>query len=362
MIIENIARAYEATYTASERKLSGTHYTPDNVIGYIIEKTIDVGINCVDDFRQFRVIDPACGSGLFLLKAFDVICAARLKKDGVISPQVARAVLENCLYGIDIDAAAITAAQQSLLQKAEKFGVRHAKITSHFCTGDALDRWSIQWQSEKDNFVLYPHKEINGKVLPVDLNLFPHAKKYLHLHREKLASRTYLQEAGRRWYEIWVHQSPMDFSKIKIITPDISSTNRFALDRKGFFVNGTCFYIILKDQSLETNFAVLALLNSKLIEYFHKMTNGNVLYAKRFRYWSTYLSQYPVPKSLDSEHALVQKLADHARRLETLSLPNDIRELEDDIDRMVYNLFELSASEFNEIEATLKRNRLAQPE
>jgi hypothetical protein len=225
-----------------------------------------------------------------------------------------------------------------------------------------IDRWSIQWQREKDNFVLYPHKDAKGKLMPVDLNRFPYVKKYLQLHREKLASRSYLQDAGRQWYEIWVHQSPADFAKTKIITPDISSTNRFALDRKGFFVNGTCFYIILKDQSLETNFAVLALLNSKLVEYFHKMTSGNVLYAKRFRYWTTYLSQYPIPNALDSEPALVQKLADHARQLETLSSPNDISELEDGIDRLVYNMFELDTSEINEIEATLKRNRLVQPE
>ncbi|MDZ7362917.1 MAG: N-6 DNA methylase [candidate division KSB1 bacterium] len=630
MIIENMARAYEATYSASERKLAGTHYTPDNVIGYIIEKTIGAAIDCVDDFRQFRVIDPACGSGLFLLKAFDAICAARQKKEGVIRPHVARAVLENCLYGIDIDAAAIAAAQQSLLQKAAKFGVRNARITNHFFTGDALDlltknneqltlgfeenptklifpevtanggfdcvvgnppyiriqnifplerrqkysnffqtasgrfdianlfielgatllkdsgrlgfivsnkllstngarqlrqyilnhftieeiidladtklfeaailpmililkrgrdlshqmifssateiktsssqaqqvadifetlqnmklpisqeieiqqrvfkvqkflttqpsktsavwtfhppsekyilekirahakgrlkdiaekvsvglkttaddvfvkpmklvfiqankledelifpvleshnidRWSIRWHSEKDNFVLYPHEEVNGKLMPVDLNRFPYVKKYLQLHCEKLASRSYLQEAGRQWYEIWVHQSPADFAKTKIITPDISSTNRFALDRKGFFVNGTCFYIILKDQSLEMNFAVLALLNSKLIEYFHKITSGNVLYAKRFRYWTTYLKQYPIPKALYSEHALVHKLADHARRLETLSSLNDISELENEIDRLVYDIFELDTSEINEIEATLK--------
>jgi tRNA1(Val) A37 N6-methylase TrmN6 len=638
MVIENIARAYEATYSASERKLSGTHYTPDNVIAYIVEKTVRAAIGCVNDFGQFRVVDPACGSGLFLLKAFDMICAAIQQREGRIGSQQARAVLENCLYGIDIDAAVIEAAQRNLLQKAEKFGVRNAKMTNNFFAGDALTlltenapqlalgldansytpifpevmanggfdcvignppyiriqnifplerrqkytnffqtasgrfdianlfielgatllkdngrlgfivsnkllftngarqlrqyilnhfaieeiidladtklfyaailpmilllkrgrdvshpmifgsvaeiktnssqaqqvsdifqtledtklpisreieiqqrvfkvqkfltsqpssantvwtfhpplekcilekirshaqvklkdiaekvsvglkttaddvfvkpmrlvfiqankledelvfpvleshnigRWSIQWHREKDNFVLYPHKEAQGKLMPVDLNRFPYVKKYLHLHREKLASRSYLQEAGRQWYEIWVHQSPADFTKTKIITPDISSTNRFALDRKGFFVNGTCFYIILKDQSLETNYAVLALLNSKLIEYFHKMTSGNVLYAKRFRYWTTYLSQYPIPKALDSEPALVQKLADHARLLETLSSPKDISELEDSIDRLVYNMFELDSSEINEIEATLKRNRLVQPE
>ncbi|MGH7450310.1 MAG: HsdM family class I SAM-dependent methyltransferase, partial [Nitrosopumilaceae archaeon] len=139
MIIEDAARAYETTYSANERKLSGTHYTPNNVIEYIVDKTIGNAIGHVNDFRQFHIVDPACGSGLFLLKAFDAICDFIQKTEGAISPQQARAVLENCLFGIDIDAAAIQAAQQNLLSKAEKFGVRNAKMASQFFTGDALD-------------------------------------------------------------------------------------------------------------------------------------------------------------------------------------------------------------------------------
>lgn len=639
MIVENIARAFEGNYSTRERKLSGTHYTPDDVIDYIVERTIGRAVGCVNDIQQFRILDPACGSGLFLLKAFDAICSSIQQKEGAISPAHARAILENCLYGIDIDRAAVQETQQNLLKKAEKFGIRNANFMNHFFVGDALDRlvengaqleldlvstenqsatatifpdvmsaggfdcvignppyiriqnifplkrrnkyinffqtasgrfdistlfielgasmlkesgrlgfivsnkllstngaaqlrkfilnhfiieeiidladtklfeaailpmililkrgrnssqplvfasvseiktgsdkaqqaldifqalrdpelpvsieiecqqrvfkfekfltnqpskaktvwtfhppkearllekiklnsngtlkdiaekisvglkttaddvfvkpmtlafieenqleqklvfpvleshnvnrWSIQWQREKDNYVLYPHKEKNGALLPIDLNRFPHTRKYLHSHREKLTSRGYLREAGRQWYEIWVHQSPADFAKIKIITPDISATNRFALDRNGYFVNGTCFYIILKDQSIDMNFAMLALLNSKLMEYFHKTTSGNVLYAKRFRYWATYLSKYPIPKALDSEHAVVQKLTANSRNLENLSSSKDIHELERENDCLVYSLFELDNSEISEIEATLKRNRIA---
>jgi methylase of polypeptide subunit release factors len=640
MIIENLARAFEATYSVNERKLSGTHYTPDNVIEYIVERTIGSCFCHVDDFLQFRVLDPACGSGLFLLKAFDAICTSVRRKLGEISPQQTCAVLQNCLYGIDIDPAAIQEAKQNLLKKAEQYGVYDANlINHHFFVGDALEllaengqqlgldlgfgenqnyqkivfpevmatggfdcvignppyiriqnifplerrqkyvnffktasgrfdianlfielgatmlkeggglgfivsnkllstngakqlrrfilnhftikeivdltdtklfeaailpmililkrgscssnqmifssateikiysdqtkpssdifqtlrecelplsrevkiqqrifkvqkfftkqpskadiiwtfhppieshvlakiktntkctlkdisekisvglkttaddvfikpltlafiqehkfeqaliypvleshninRWSVKWQRDKDNYVLYPHQESNGKLLPVDLNRFPYIKKYLYSQREKLASRTYLQESGRKWYEIWVHQSPADFAKIKIITPDISAANRFAIDRKGHFVNGTCFYIIPKDQSLEMNFAVLALLNSKLMEYFHKITSGNVLYAKRFRYWTTYLSQYPIPKAFDPKNITVKQLAANARRLETLSSPDDIHKLEDENDRLIYHMFDFDDAEISEIESTLRRNRIS---
>jgi hypothetical protein len=217
-----------------------------------------------------------------------------------------------------------------------------------------IDRWSVQWQSNKDNFVLYPHVEINGKVLPADVNGLPRIHRYLKAHREKLSSRAYLRDAGRQWFEIWVHQSPSDFAKIKIITPDISATNRFALDRKGYFVNGTCFFIILKNQSIEENLLVLALLNSRVLEYFHKTTSGNVLYAKRYRYWTTYLRKYPIPRALDSEHELTNKLIANVQSLESLSTSDGIRELEEENNRLIYQLFELNDSDINEIESTLK--------
>jgi methylase of polypeptide subunit release factors len=631
MLVESIARAYETTYSTSERKLSGTHYTPANVIDYIVEKTVR---SSEADFRQFKVLDPACGSGLFLLKAFEAICASIRQKQGVVDSSQARAVLENCIYGIDIDVAVIKEAKQNLLLKAKEFDVHTADLDNNFFAGDALEllaeqgpqmgfdfgngniqttifsdvmskggfdcvlgnppyiriqnispterrnkyinffqtatgrfdisvlfvelaahmlkkkgklgfvvsnkllstngakqfrqfiienftieeivdladtklfeaailpmvlilrrgrglaeqmvfaaatevkngfhsgekvsnifealretelhstrevemdsrvfnirrfvapqpaktssvwtfhsptetkilnkikslskgtfsdlaekisvglkttaddvyikpmtkafvdenrferelvfpvleshnveRWSIHWRAAHDNYVLYPHQEINGRLLPINLNQFPQTKKYLHSHREQLASRTYLQESGRRWYEIWVHQSPRDFAKIKIITPDISSTNRFALDQKGYFVNGTCFYIILKDQSAEMNLAMLSLLNSKVMEYFHKTTSGNVLYAKRFRYWTTYLSRYPVPAAL-MDKSIVQRLANHARKLSAALSKDEAQEWEIENDRLVYKLFELNSSEISEIEMTLQMNRI----
>ena len=636
MLVESVARAYETTYSAVERKLSGTHYTPDNVIEYIVEKTVGTSNF---DFRQFRVLDPACGSGLFLLKAFEAICVSLRQKHGVLSSQQARTVLENCIHGIDIDTAAVEEAQHNLLLKAKEFGVRTANLGNNFFAGDALDllaereqqmgfdfengddqsaqmkifpevmaaggfdcvignppyiriqnisplerrnkyigffrtatgrfdisvlfielaarmlkkngklgfivsnkllstngakhlrqfileyftveeivdladtklfeaailpmililqrgrnlseqmvftaatetkngshhpekisnlfeafreaelplareveigarvfnirkfispqpcktssiwtfhspaetrilekirraakgtlsdlaekisvglkttaddvfikpltksfiaengferelvfpvleshnveRWSIHWQEEKDNYVLYPHQEINGKLVPINLNLFPQTKKYLHAHHDQLAARTYLQESGRRWYEIWVHQAPRDFAKIKIITPDISSTNRFVLDEKGYFVNGTCFYIILKDQSVEMNLAMVSLLNSKVIEYFHKTTSGNVLYAKRFRYWATYLSRYPIPKALTENNTTIQQLADNARQFESLSSTYEVEKLENENDSLIYDLFGLNDSEIDELEGTLRMNRIA---
>lgn len=216
-----------------------------------------------------------------------------------------------------------------------------------------INRWTYSWEPKRDLFVLYPHIERNGKVVAVELDLYPKIKKYLEANRPQLESRTYLVKSGRRWYEIWVHQSPSDFRKKKILTPDISSYNRFALDDKGFYVNGTCFYLILTDKSDVWYYSILGLLNSKVIEYFHKIRSGNALYAKRFRYWSSYIGGYPIAKRLFDTPDIRSLIARNVARILNTSKEAERTKLEQENDRLCYKLFELTQGECSEIETTL---------
>lgn len=216
-----------------------------------------------------------------------------------------------------------------------------------------VERWKICWKPQKDLYVLYPHIEKSGKVLPADLNAYPRIRQYLEANRQKLEARTYLIESGRQWYEIWVHQSPSDFRNIKIVTPDISSSNRFAIDANGQFVNGSCFYIILKNKSISTYYSILGLLNSSVIEYFHKITSGNSLYAKRFRYWTSYIESYPIPKRLFSSSELQLSISNNVAELINATSVTQREQLEKKNDLLCYELFELTESEIRDIENTL---------
>jgi len=224
----------------------------------------------------------------------------------------------------------------------------HPVLESH-----NIGRWTYNWNGRRDLFVLYPHMEQGQKVIPVELEAYPHIKEYLEANRARLGSSTYLIKGGRRWYEIWVHQSPSDFARKKIITPDISLGNRFALDEKGFYVNGTCFYLILGDESDASYYSILGLLNSKVIEYFHKVTSGNSLYAKRFRYWSSYIGAYPVPKRLLQSPAARLLIAQNVGKLLAADGDDDRLKFEEENDRLCYELFDLTEDEIREIGATL---------
>lgn len=77
-----------------------------------------------ESVRAIKVLDPACGSGHFLVIAFDLLVAlyreeARHRGTTVSSKEIAEAILEDNLHGIDIDARAAQISAAALYLKAK---------------------------------------------------------------------------------------------------------------------------------------------------------------------------------------------------------------------------------------------------
>jgi adenine-specific DNA-methyltransferase len=63
-------------YKPEVRKGGGVYYTPDYIVNYIVEKTAGEKLKeCkkFEDLLEIKICDPACGSGSFLLAAFDAL-------------------------------------------------------------------------------------------------------------------------------------------------------------------------------------------------------------------------------------------------------------------------------------------------
>lgn len=147
--------------------------------------------------------------------------------------------------------------------------------------------------------ILYPYKmdcesreleKINDKP---DFN-------YLNKHKQKLSSRTYLEKAGREWYEIWVPQKPSLWNGLKIVWKDISDSPCFFLDDSNDIVRGECFWL-KKNEGVcdEIIYLALAVANSKFIEKYYDIVFNNKLYASRRRFISQYVSRFPIPNPND---------------------------------------------------------------
>ena len=89
---------------------------------YLVPLKNDVPKRGVKSVRDLQIIDPACGSGHFLIYAFDVLFHMyREEEPGMLPSEIATLILENNLFGIDIDLRAVQLAALSLYIKAKDF-------------------------------------------------------------------------------------------------------------------------------------------------------------------------------------------------------------------------------------------------
>jgi hypothetical protein len=158
--------------------------------------------------------------------------------------------------------------------------------------------------------VLYTHTDRSGRAVPVDLDGFPKARAYLETHRDRLAGRKYVTDAGRAWFEIWVPQKPNLWAYPKVVFPDIAESPKFFLDTSGAIVNGDCYWA--KCESDAQALLIAAVGNSKFARWFYDAQCGNQLYAGRRRFMTQYVERFPVPDPLS---AVAQRLLWRRSRL-----------------------------------------------
>jgi len=209
------------------------------------------------------------------------------------------------------------------------------ELLKELISQENIERWHVTDKIQLQ--VLYPHVFLNGKKQTVDLEKFPKAKSYLNKHEAKLKSRSYLIEAGRQWFELWVPHRPDQWKFPKLVFPDISVRPRFYFDDEGKIVNGNCYWISAKDESqVDLLLLIQGIANSKLMTRYHDLVFNNKLYSGRRRYLTQYVEKYPLP---DSKSAAAKEIVSIVKKLNHLSSINDITELENQLEVKVADSF-----------------------
>jgi hypothetical protein len=118
---------------ASGRRDTGSYFTPEPIVDLIVERTLEPllekrsseiqarglkGKRALDAFLGLRILDPAMGSGHFLVSAASYIAkfiATDPSYDGPLDwLQIERLVAERCIYGVDLNPMAVELAKLSL--------------------------------------------------------------------------------------------------------------------------------------------------------------------------------------------------------------------------------------------------------
>jgi len=126
------------------RKAGGVYYTPQYVVEYIVKNTVGklVEGKAPKDISQIKIVDPACGSGSFLIGAYQYLLdwhknfytengtskgnspilrkgvkSDVLTPEGNLTTAEKKRILLNNIYGVDIDVNAVEVTKLSLLLK-----------------------------------------------------------------------------------------------------------------------------------------------------------------------------------------------------------------------------------------------------
>lgn len=141
-----------AEQKGNQRKTTGSYYTPDSLVQALLDTALDPVLDKTeaeaDDpakaLLKLSVIDPACGSGHFLLAAARRIATrlARIRADG--TPSLAdfrhalRDVARSCLHGVDRNPMAVELTKVALWIETVDPGLPLGFFDAQIRCGDAL--------------------------------------------------------------------------------------------------------------------------------------------------------------------------------------------------------------------------------
>jgi tRNA1(Val) A37 N6-methylase TrmN6 len=202
--IEEITAELEGLTTSktkSKRKKDGVFYTPKYITQYIVENTIgrlctekrtelelaDIEIDekCylksgkmsgkgkklyskIENYKSWllslKIVDPACGSGAFLNQALNFLIEEHqfiidletdLNKGQISLFNIEKAVLENNLYGVDINEESVEIAKLSLWLRTAKKGRKLSILSNNIKCGNSLiddprvsGKFAFNWDNE----------------------------------------------------------------------------------------------------------------------------------------------------------------------------------------------------------------------
>ena len=174
--LQNQIDGVETDKSKSKRKKDGVYYTPKYITKYIVdntlgklcdEKKIELDINeetyspsakrsrnrisALDDYRswllQLTICDPACGSGAFLIQALNFLIkehhyidelSASYNKDSLLLSDVKNSILENNLYGVDINQESVEIAKLSLWLNTAESNRKLTSLNKNIKCGNSL--------------------------------------------------------------------------------------------------------------------------------------------------------------------------------------------------------------------------------
>lgn len=218
--------------------------------------------------------------------------------------------------------------------------------------------------------IIFPYQEkSNGKIsLIAESEIrreYPLIYEYLLQNKKQLQSRDNGKMKSDSWYGYSRNQALDVINTPKIFTPDISPYASYSIDESGetFFTGGVSGGYGIKVKEGISEYYLLGLLNSKLLDWNLKMISTQMR-GGWYSYEAKYIKNLPVILPTPANKGLVENIISHVKSMIKLqrekqetTLPHQIDQLEqkinhvqNSIDKIVYQLYNLESREMEVIE------------
>jgi type II restriction/modification system DNA methylase subunit YeeA len=164
-ILKSTPKRAKLEGSKAHRKEQGIYYTPSYIVDYMVKHTVGeyIKTHSPEEIRNVKILDPSCGSGSFLIKAYKELenywneyysknktlpKSARTIKQSKFESESQESelefystkteILKNNIFGVDLDPKAVEIAQLNLLLQISERKQRLPLLQSNIKVGNSL--------------------------------------------------------------------------------------------------------------------------------------------------------------------------------------------------------------------------------
>ena len=147
---EDLGTYYESILNKEVRREGGVYYTPSLIVDYIVEHSVGELLKdkIPEDAAKIRIVDPACGGGVFLLGAYQYLLDWHAKHTGKLTQTKRYKILTDNIFGVDIDPLAAEITKYCLSMKCSENENIALNLDANIRVGNSLVDTEFNWQQE----------------------------------------------------------------------------------------------------------------------------------------------------------------------------------------------------------------------